>query len=371
MSTATVEKQKKLKLSFEDRILKEREKLRSSTEALWDRVEQSEPGPRSRKVLQKTMANESNGHLYFGLFSCPPAVERAKGAKIWDADNKEYIDFHSGFSVNILGHCNDEVNAVVKKQLDTLQHFAELPNSVRAEFSQKVLELLPWDYEKKGQITVTGAESVEVAMKLSRWYTGKPLILTQYGDFHGRTAGAMSMTSKAGMFAFNYPIMPADSGIFRFHFAYCYRCPMGKEYPSCNMQCVKALEMLFESKETWLNNPANNITQVAAMIIEPFQSSAGYIIPPMEYLQALKALCDKYGFLFVSDEVQAGMCRTGKTWAVEHAGVVPDLITVAKSLSNGLPISPWGEKRSSIPGALVATAPPSAGIPWPVQADLR
>jgi 4-aminobutyrate aminotransferase/(S)-3-amino-2-methylpropionate transaminase len=108
---------------------------------------------------------------------------------------------------------------------------------------------------------------------------------------------------------------------------------------------VKAVEYLFESKETWLNNPGAGITNVAAMIIEPFQSSAGYITAPPEYLQGLKAICDRYGVLFVSDEVQSGMGRTGKMWAIEHSGVVPDLITVAKSLSNGLPISVCAGRR--------------------------
>ena len=325
--------------AFEDRIIAERERLRGSSEQLMARVEQSDFGPRSKAILKQTMAHESNGHLYFGLFSCPPVVEKARGAKMWDADGKEYLDFHSGFSVNILGHCNPEVSEAVKAQLDQVQQFAELPCKVRADFSEKILELLPWNYPKKCMITVTGGEAIEVAIKLSRWYTGKPLIMTQYGDYHGRTAGAMALTSKSSMMGFNYPLLPADSGVFRFHFAYCYRCPFGHTYPDCGTQCVKAVENLFESKETWLNNPGAKITNVAAMIIEPFQSSAGYIIPPPEYLRGLKSVCDKYGILFVSDEVQAGMGRTGKTWSIEHSGVVPDMITIAKSVSNGLPIS--------------------------------
>lgn len=326
-------------LDFESRVLHERSKLKTSREQIAQRVEQSEFGPKSKAVLRKTLNHESIGHLHWSLFSSPPAVDKARGAKMWDADGKEYVDFHSGFSVNILGHCHPEVNEAVKSQLDKIQQFAELPNKVRAEFAEKILELLPWDYPKKLQITVTGGESVEVAMKLVRWFTGKPLIMTQYGDYHGRTYGAMALTSKASMVAYHSPILPADSGIFRFHFAYCYRCPFGLDYPNCGFQCVKAVEYLFESKETWLNNPGTGITNVAAMLVEPFQSSAGYIIPPPEYLQGLKDICDKYGVLFVSDEVQSGMGRTGKMWSIEHSGVVPDLITSAKSLSNGLPIS--------------------------------
>jgi 4-aminobutyrate aminotransferase-like enzyme len=325
--------------AFESRILLERQKLRGSLEQLERQVKESSLGPKSKAILEKTLNYESIGHLYFGLFSCPPVVARARGAKMWDADGKEYVDFHSGFSVNVLGHCHPEVNDAIKAQLDKLQQFAELPCEVRVEFAERFLNLLPWDYPKKCQITVTGGEAIEVAMKLSRWYTGKPIIMTQYGDYHGRTAGAMALTSKASMLAFHYPNLPADSGVFRFHFAYCYRCPFGYSYPTCNLQCIKAIEYLFESKETWLNNPSAEITNVAAMIIEPFQSSAGYIIPPPEYHQGLKNICDKYGILFISDEVQSGMGRTGKMWAIEHSGVVPDLIASAKSLSNGLPLS--------------------------------
>ncbi|MBP1766855.1 MAG: GabT [Candidatus Aminicenantes bacterium] len=331
--------------AFEARIPEERKKLKGSLENLEQRVEQSALGAKSKAILRKTLEHESIGHLSFGLFPCPPVVDRARGAKMWDADGKEYIDFHSGFSVNVLGHCHPEVNEAVKAQLDRLQQFAELPCQVRAEFAAKFLGFLPWDYPKKCQITVTGGEAVEVAMKVSRWYTGKPIIMTQYGDYHGRTAGAMALTSKASMLAYHYPVLPADSGIFRFHFAYCYRCPFGYSYPGCDIQCVKAVEYLFESKETWLNNPGAGITNVAAMIIEPFQSSAGYIIAPPEYLQGLKAICDRYGVLFVSDEVQSGMGRTGKMWAIEHSGVTPDLITAAKSLSNGLPISVCAGRR--------------------------
>lgn len=332
-------------LAFESRILSERAKVKSSVEQIEQRIEQSTLGPKSKSVLKQTLSHESIGHLYWSLFSCPPVVDRAKGAKMWDADGKEYVDFHSGFSVNILGHCHPEVNAVIKDQLDRIQQFAELPNPVRAEFAEKVLELLPWDYPKKSQLTVTGGEAIEVAIKLARWYTGKPIIMTQYGDYHGRTAGAMALTSKASMLAFHYPLLPADSGIFRFHFAYCYRCPFGCSYPSCDLQCIKAVEYLFESKETWLNNPGAGITNVAAMLVEPFQSSAGYIIPPPEYLQGLKSICDQYGILFISDEIQSGMGRTGKMWAIEHSGVVPDLITSAKSLSNGIPVSICAGRR--------------------------
>ena len=197
----------------------------------------------------------------------------------------------------------------------------------------------PGSFEKKVFYGVTGGEAVEIATKLARWYTGKPFILTHFGDFHGRTTGAMALTSKAFMLAYNWPVPAADQAVIRLPFAYCYRCPYDKTYPDCKLYCAEQVERLFENKEAPLRNPKANITNVAAFLIEPFQASAGYIIPPFEYLTRLAEIAAAYEVLFISDEVQAGMGRTGRMWAIEHAGVEPDLMTMAKSLSNGLPIS--------------------------------
>ncbi|MGQ9584228.1 MAG: aspartate aminotransferase family protein [Anaerolineae bacterium] len=325
--------------ALEDRILEERAKLRGSEEALRKRVEEHARGPRSRDSLDKTLRYESIGHLDFALFPCPPVLDRGEGAILYDVDGNEYIDLHAGFTVNVLGHGNREVNEAIKAQMDKLNHFAELPMESRAELARILCQRHPGDFEKKIFWAVTGGEAVEIAIKLSRWYTGKPIILTHWGDYHGRTAGAMALTSKASMVAYNYPIPPADTAVVRIPFPYCYRCPFGRAYPACDLFCAEQLERMFESKETWLYNPSLGITNVAAIIVEPFQSSAGYIIPPLPYLARLKAICEKYDFLFVCDEIQSGMGRTGRLWAIEHAGVAPDLMTMAKSLSNGLPLS--------------------------------
>lgn len=325
--------------SFEDRILGERAKLRGNVEALTKRIEEMAAGPRNLELLRKTLKYESTGHLDFALFGCPPVLDHGSGAKLYDVDENEYIDLHAGFTVNVLGHGNLEVNAAIKAQMDKLNHFAELPMESRAQLAQILCERHPGDFEKKVFWAVTGGEAVEIAIKLSRWYTGKPILLTHWGDYHGRTAGAMALTSKAFMMAYSYPIPPADTAVVRLPFPYCYRCPFDKTYPACDLFCADQVERLFESKETWLNNPKAGVTNVAAFIIEPFQSSAGYIPAPFEYLKRLKEIAEKYDFLLVSDEVQSGMGRTGKLWAIEHAGVAPDLLTMAKSISNGLPIS--------------------------------
>lgn len=325
--------------SFEDRILSERQKMRGSVDALKARVRENARGARSIEILEKTLKYESTGHLDFSLFPSPPVLDYGKGAIVYDVDGNEYIDLHAGFTVNVLGHGNREVNDAMKIQMDKLNHYAELPTESRAELARLLVEKHPGDFEKKIMWAVTGGEAVEITMKLSRWYTGKPIIITHWGDFHGRTAGAMALTSKAFMMSYNYPIPPADTAVVRIPFPYCYRCPFGKEYPSCDLFCARQFEGMFESKETWLNNPKNGVVNVAAMIIEPFQSSAGYILAPLPYLARMKEIAEKYDYLFVSDEVQNGMGRTGKMWAIEHADVAPDLIAMAKSIANGLPLS--------------------------------
>ncbi|MCS6906999.1 MAG: aspartate aminotransferase family protein [Anaerolineales bacterium] len=324
---------------FEQRILEERKRMVESLDSLRRRVETWASGEKSKEILFKTLQYESTGHLDFALFPCPPVIDYGKGATLFDVDGKEYIDLHAGFTVNILGYAQEEINAAIKAQLDRVIQFAELPMESRAELARLLVERTGGDFEKKVMWAVTGGEAVEIAMKLARWYTGKPLIITHWGDYHGRTAGAMGLTSKAFMMAYSYPIPPMDTGIVKIPYPYCYRCPFGKEYPSCDLFCADQFEKMFESKETWLNNPKAGVVNVAAILIEPFQSSAGYLIPPLPYLQRMKEIAEKYDFVFISDEVQNGMGRTGKLWAIEHAGVFPDLITAAKSLANGLPLS--------------------------------
>lgn len=313
--------------------------MRESVEALRKRSIENARGERSREILLKTLEYESSGHLDFAIFDCPPVLDYGKGARLYDVDGNEYLDLHAGFTVNVLGHGNREINDAMKAQMDKLNQFAELPVEGRAELARILVERHPGDFEKKVMWGVTGGEAVEIAMKLSRWYTGKQILITHWGDYHGRTAGAMALTSKAFMVAYNYPIPPMDTAVVRIPFPYCYRCPFGKEFPSCDLFCANQFEAMFESKETWLNNPKAQITNVAAMIIETFQSSAGYLIPPISYLKRMREIAEKYDYLFITDEIQNGMGRTGKLWAIEHAEVAPDMITIAKSICNGLPIS--------------------------------
>ncbi|MBI4231783.1 aspartate aminotransferase family protein [Candidatus Peregrinibacteria bacterium] len=346
-------------LDFENRIIKQRKKLHVSDKKLISRVEKSVFGPKSKKVLKKTVQYESSGQIGFAVFKCPPVIEEGAGSVVVDADGKEYIDLLSGFSVSSVGQCNPEVVQVIKDQCDRMMHYFDLPNIQRAELAKRISELAPGNFRKKVLFAVTGADAVDNAIKLSRWYTGGQFILTFYGDYHGVTGGTMGLTGKGGMWSYYYPILPADSGIAKFPYAYCYRCLYGMEYPNCELQCVKSIESLLEGKESPYREPKSPISNVAAVIVEPMQSSAGYIIPPDEFLAGIKRICEKFGFLFVSDEIQAGLGRTGKMWAIEHSGVIPDMITTSKALADGIPISMVVGRKEILeswgPGAHVST----------------
>jgi 4-aminobutyrate aminotransferase len=324
---------------FAARVLEERALMRGDVAALRDRVERHARGPRSKEILLATLDSEAAGHLPWVSFLCPPVIERGEGAILWDVDGNEYVDCQAGLAVCVVGHGNPEVASAVEAQLRQVSQYAELPLEVRARFSARMAKTFPGDDRAKVFHAVTGGEGVEIAMKLARWYTGKPLLLTQYGDYHGRTGGAMGLSSKAFMVAYQWPVPAMDQGVHRFPFAYCYRCPYDKTYPECDIHCVTVLERQFESKESPFRNPRNGISNVAALIVEPFQSSAGYIIPPPGYHERLAALADAYEFIFATDEIQSGMGRTGSMWAIEHDGVEPDLVIAGKAIANGLPVS--------------------------------
>lgn len=324
---------------FEDRMLEERRKVQVSKDELRARIDCSPYGPEAKKYLKRWVDVESTGEVGFALWSCPPLIERGSGAKVVDVDGREYIDCITGFSVNNLGISHPEVVETVREQAGRLLQYFDLPTPPRVKLSETLTRITPGNFPRKVIYSSTGSEIIEASMKLARWYTGKSFILTAYGDYHGRTSGAQALTGKGGMWLYHYPVPPQDTGIFFFPYPYCYRCSFDKEYPACDLFCIKYLENLFESKEAPFRDPKASISNVAAIIIEPMQSSAGYIVPPPEYLRQLQKFCDRYDIVLVVDEIQTGMGRTGKMWGCEHSGVAPDLLTVGKSLGGGIALS--------------------------------
>ena len=288
-------------------------------------------------------------HVPRGPFNITPIfVKRAKGALIEDVEGKEYIDFAGGLGVLNVGHCNEKVVAAVKDQAEQYLHtcFHISMYEPYIELAKQLNEITPGDFAKKTFFVNSGAEAVENAVKIARCATKRQGIITFENAFHGRTYMAMTLTSKVKPYKFGFD--PFCSEVYRMPFAYCYRCPFGREYPSCELHCADVLNDFF------IGNVAAD--SVAAVIAEPIQGEGGFVVPPPEYFKKIKAICEKHGILFIMDEIQTGMGRTGKRFAAEHYGVIPDMVLTAKSLAAGLPLA-------GVTGrAEIMEAPPVGGL---------
>jgi 4-aminobutyrate aminotransferase-like enzyme len=350
--------------AFSNRLLSQRERMHASPEQLMERVERSGYGPASQEILREHVRHESTGQVGFALFDCPPAIVRGRGALVWDADGKEYVDMLAGFSVSNTGHCHPAVTAAVTGQAGQLMHYFDLPGDQRERLASRLAALAPGVRPRRVVFGTTGADAAELAIRLARWYTGAPLILSAYGGYHGTTGATMASTAKGGMWAFYYPVLPADSGHAKIPFSYPYRCPVGAPPEQCADACLDFTRRMLLGKESPFTEHRGGVSNVAAILIEPMQASAGYIIPGDGFLSGIRELCDEFGFLLIDDEIQAGMGRSGRMWACEHESVVPDMILVSKGLASGLPVSAviaddeiaasWG------PGAHVGTFAASA-----------
>jgi 4-aminobutyrate aminotransferase/(S)-3-amino-2-methylpropionate transaminase len=283
-----------------------------------------------QKTNQELMAMRAE-HVPRGPFNITPFfVKKANGALIEDVEGTEYIDFAGGIGVINVGHGNKEVVAAIKDQVEQFTHtcFHIVMYEPYIQLAKKLNEITPGDFPKKTFFVNSGAETVENSVKIARYFTKRPAIISFENAFHGRTYMAMTLTSKVKPYKFGFaPFCPE---VYQMPFAYCYRCPFGLEYPGCQVSCADYLEDFFigtVAAET-----------VAAVISEPIQGEGGFVTPPPEYFKKIKSICEKHGILFIMDEVQAGMGRTGKLYASEHYGVAPDIILSAKSLAAGLPL---------------------------------
>jgi 4-aminobutyrate aminotransferase len=325
--------------AFNHRLIQQRAQLHVSPEQLLERVERSGYGPKSKEILREYVRNESTGQVGFALFDCPPAIVRGEGARVWDADGKEYVDMLAGFSVSNVGHCHPALTKAVASQAGRLMHYFDLPGEPRERLAARLATLAPGPSAKRVVFGTTGADAVELAIRLARWYTGAPIILSAYGGYHGTTGATLPATAKGGMWAYHYPVLPQDTGHAKIPFSYPYRCPVGASPERCAEACVEFTRRMLLGKESPFTEHRGGISNVAAILLEPMQASAGYIIPGDGYLRGIRELCDEFGFLLIDDEIQAGMGRTGRMWACEHEDVTPDMIVVSKGLASGLPIS--------------------------------
>ena len=258
-------------------------------------------------------------------------IKKATGASMTDVDGKTYIDFAGGIGVNNVGHSHPKVVQAIKDQADLFIHtcFHVAMYEPYVELAEKLNDLAPGNFQKMTMFANSGAEAVENAVKISRYATKRSGIICFDNAFHGRTQLAMSLTSKIKPYKLNFgPFVPE---IYRMPYAYCYRCPFNLKYPSCETACADYLEEFF------IGNVAPENT--AAVIAEPIQGEGGFITPPPEYFPKLQKICAKYDISLIIDEIQSGAGRTGKFFAIEHWGVEPDIITLAKSFAGGMPLS--------------------------------
>jgi 4-aminobutyrate aminotransferase len=253
-------------------------------------------------------------------------------------DGNEFLDFTAGIAVCSTGHCHPAVVQAIKKQVERLIHMsgADFYYTPQIALAEKLASVSPGDERKKIYFGNSGAEAVEAAFKLARWHTRRDLFIAFFGAFHGRTMGALSLTASKSIQKKHYfPLVP---GITHIPYAYCYRCPYNMSYPECGLECVRWIE------ET-LFRTTMPPEEVAAIFVEPIQGEGGHIVPPPEFHKELYKIAKSYGILYVADEVQSGMGRTGKMFAMEHFDVVPDVIALAKGIASGMPL-----------GAMVARA---------------
>jgi 4-aminobutyrate aminotransferase len=285
------------------------------------------PGPEGRRVLARDAAVTSP--------SLPRAYamvpRRGTGAVIEDVDGNLFLDFNAGIAVCSTGHAHPRVVEAVGRQAADLLHYSAsdfyLP--IYSEYAAALAATAPMAGPVRAFLTNSGTEAVEGALKLARAATGRQYVIGFWGGFHGRTYGSVSLTaSKAKYHAGFGPLLP---GVLHAPYGYCHRCPLHLSYPSCDLATVGWLEDTLFRYEV---DPA----EVAAVVVEPVQGEGGYIPPPPGWLARLKATCERHGILLVVDEVQSGAGRTGRMWAIEHAGVEPDVVVTAKGIASGLPL---------------------------------
>ena len=251
-------------------------------------------------------------------------VERAENAEVWDVEGNRYIDFAAGIAVVNTGHRHPKVIDAVKKQLDSFTHTCHqvLPYENYIQLAERLNAATPGDFEKRTIFVTTGAEAVENSIKIARAATGRNAVIAFGGGFHGRTFMGMALTGKVQPYKAGFgPLLPE---VFHAPFPMAY-------HGVSTAHSLAALEHLFKADV----DPA----RVAAIIVEPVQGEGGFYVAPPEFLRALRALCDQHGIVLIIDEIQTGFARTGRMFAIEHSGVEPDLMTVAKSLAGGVPLS--------------------------------
>jgi 4-aminobutyrate aminotransferase len=291
------------------------------------------PGPKAKAIVDKDSKYTSTCYLK----EYPLAIAGGRGAMVEDVDGNKYLDFMAGIAVSSTGYNHPKVVAAVQEQAGKFLHIcgSDFYFAGMANLCERLAGLAPGNKPKRVFLTNSGTEAVEGAIKLARYYTGRKDFIAFKGAFHGRSTGALALTSskvrqRAGM----GPFLP---GVHHVDFPYAYRCDDCKPDRACSHHSAEGIERDLFARHV-------DPTEVAAIFVEPVQGEGGYIVPPPGWMREIRDLCDRHGILLVADEVQSGVGRTGKMWAINHMGVVPDIVLTAKGLGSGMPI-----------GAIIAT----------------
>ncbi len=301
------------------------------------------PGPRARAIIARDAKVVSPSYTR----GYPLVARKGEGAMVEDVDGNRFLDFTAGIAVVATGHCHPRVVEAIQQQAARLIHMSgtDFYYEELAALAEKLDEIAPGDVPRRVSFGNSGAEAVEGAIKLARYATGRDKIIAFFGSFHGRTMGALSLTSRKAVQRAKFgPLIP---GVIHAPYPYCYRCPYGQTPDSCAVECVKHIE------DTLLQTIAP-AEETAAIVVEPVQGEGGYVVPPQKFFDELARVARKNGILLVFDEVQSGMGRTGKMWAADHFNVVPDILTVAKGIASGMPLG------ATVARADLMTWPPGA-----------
>ncbi len=301
------------------------------------------PGPRARQIVERDARVLSPSYTR----PYPLVIDHAEGAMVTDVDGNRFLDFNAGIAVVATGHCHPHVVRAIQEQAARLIHMSgtDFYYENMVQLAEMLAGLAPGNQARRVYFGNSGTEAMEAALKLARYHSGRDKFIAFFGCFHGRTLGSLALTSRRPVQRAGFgPFMP---GVHHLPYPYCYRCPYGKSPDSCGVECAKAIED--QLLKTIL--PAQ---ETAAIVIEPVQGEAGYIVPPRKFFDELAAVAKRNNILLIFDEVQSGMGRTGKMWASEHFEANPDIMTVAKGIASGLPLS------ATIANAEVMNWPPGA-----------
>ena len=320
------------------------------------------PGPKAKALIERDAKVVSTSYTR----DYPFVIARGEGSVVEDVDGNRFLDCAAGIAVNSTGHSHPQVVQAIVEQAQKFLHMSgtDFYYEPQVQLGEAFNEIAPFDGQKRTFFANSGTEANEAAVKLARYSTKRYGVIAFLGSFHGRTMGSLALTSSRAIQRKGFG--PPLSGTYHTPYANCYRCPVGRQPDNCAAECLSYLE---EQIFVHLISP----DEVAAVVVEPIQGEGGYVVPPAVFHQRLRELTKQHGILLICDEVQSGMGRTGKMFGIEHFGVQPDMVTIAKGVASGLPLGvtvaraevmswPPGSHASTFGGNPVACAASLATI---------